>query len=414
MQSFSYNTPTKVFFGENSESKTAALINEFFNTNYGDSIKPKVLVHYGQNHVIKSGLLSKILSLLDNEKIFHVELGGVVPNPHVELVREGINLCKKNDINFILAVGGGSVIDSAKAIGYGLANPEHDVWEYYDKTQEVHGCFPIGAILTISAAGSEMSNSSVITNNALKLKRGLNTEYCCCKFAILNPELTVSLPPYQTASGAVDILMHTLERYFAPERSYTEDSETPGPVGKTVLTDRIAEGLMTTVIEATNKLIQSPQDYNARAEIMWASSLSHNGLTGCGGTGDWACHQMEHELGGMFDCAHGAGIAAIWATWARYVYTKCPERFASFARNVMKVSDSLSIEEQALAGITALENWFIKIGMPVSITELLGKEISDEQIHELAVKCSFFGKRKVGGFYPLSIEQMKAIYKAAR
>ena len=259
-----------------------------------------------------------------------------------------------------------------------------------------------------------MSNSSVITNNELKLKRGLNTEYSRCKFAVMNPELTMSLPAYQTASGAVDILMHTLERYFAPERSYITKTEPAEASGNTILTDKIAESLMTSVIEAASTLIKNPENYDARAEIMWASSLSHNGLTGCGGSGDWACHQMEHELGGMFDCAHGAGIAAIWATWARYVYTKCPERFAKFARNVMNISDNDSIEEEALAGISALENWFKSIGMPVSITELLGKEISEEEIHELAVKCSFYGKRKVGGFYPLSIEEMKAIYRAAK
>ncbi len=414
MLDFMYNTPTKILFGKGTEKQTALLIKEFFNSTYAETIKPRVLVHYGKNHVVKSGLLSTITSLLDKENIFHVELGGVVPNPHVELVRKGINLCVENKINFILAVGGGSVIDSSKAIGYGLANPENDIWCYYDKSKEVHGCMPIGVVLTIAAAGSEMSNSSVITNNELKLKRGLNTEYCRCKFAILNPELTMSLPAYQTASGAVDILMHTLERYFAPERSYLDTAGTPSQEGRTELTDKIAESLMTTVINCTNTLLENPHDYNARADLMWASSLSHNGLTGCGGTGDWACHQMEHELGGMFDCAHGAGIAAIWATWARYVYTKCPERFANFARNVMKVSENQNTEEQALCGIAALESWFKKIGMPVTITELLGKEISDEQIHELAVKCSFYGKRKVGGFYPLSIEEMKAIYKAAR
>ena len=414
MKDFIYNAPTKVLFGKGTEEKTAELIKEYFTSTYGKNLQPRVLVHYGQGHVVKSGLLSKIISLLDNEKIFHIELGGVVPNPHVELVRQAVKLCKENSVNFILAVGGGSVIDSSKAIGYALANPEHDVWEYYEKTQEVHGCYPVGAVLTISAAGSEMSNSSVITNNELKLKRGLNTEYSRCKFAVMNPELTMSLPAYQTASGAVDILMHTLERYFAPERSYITKTEPAEASGNTILTDKIAESLMTSVIDAASTLIKNPENYDARAEIMWASSLSHNGLTGCGGSGDWACHQMEHELGGMFDCAHGAGIAAIWATWARYVYTKCPERFAKFARNVMNISDNDSIEEEALAGISALENWFKSIAMPVSITELLGKEISEEEIHELAVKCSFYGKRKVGGFYPLSIEEMKAIYRAAK
>jgi len=392
MLNFEFYAPTKVVFGKNAENELGKLIKE-------QGCK-KALVHYGGNSAKKSGLLDQIYKLLEEANISYVSLGGVVPNPRLSKVHEGIELCKKEGVDFILAVGGGSVIDSSKGIGYGVAN-DGEVWDFYEKTREPEGCTPIGTILTIAAAGSEMSNSSVITNEDGWLKRGCNSDASRCKFAILNPELTYSLPDYQTASGCTDILMHTMERYL----TLAED---------TMLTDGIGEALMRTVMQSAKVLIEDPHNYNARAEVMWASSLSHNGLTGCGTTGDWASHQLEHELGGMFDVAHGAGLAAIWGSWARYVYTEKVERFAQFAVNVMGVSNNfLNPDKTALAGIRAMEDFFHSISMPTSISQL-GVRLTDEQIDELALKCSFQRTRMIGGFKILEIEDMKNIYNMAR
>lgn len=390
MLNFEYNTPTKVVFGKGAEESTGALVKE-------QGCK-KVLVHFGGKSAKASGLLDRICLSLEKEGISYVTLGGVQPNPRLSKVYEGIELCKKEGVDFLLAVGGGSVIDSAKAIAYGLAN-EGDVWDLYEKKRVPEGCYPVGAVLTIAAAGSEMSNSSVITKEEGWLKRGLNTEYARCKFAIMNPELTYTLPAYQTASGCVDILSHTQERYFTLEEG-------------TELTDEIAEGLMRTVIRNAKLLMTQPEDYTARANVMWASSVSHNGLTGCGTMGDWACHQLEHELGGMFDVAHGAGLAAVYGSWARYVYKVKPERFAKFAEKVFGILEG-SVEEKAVAGIEAMEEFYRSIGMPTNIQEL-GIALTDEQIEELAEKCTFFGKRKIGAFMPLDKEDIIKIYHMAK
>lgn len=392
MVNFEYYTPTKVVFGKDSENRVGELIREF-----GAS---KVLIHYGGGSAERSGLLSRIRRSLEESGISYVTLGGVVPNPRISLVRTGIELCKKEGVDFLLAVGGGSVIDSCKAIGYGLYN-DCDPWLFYSRQAQAKGCTPIGAVLTIAAAGSEMSNSSVITNEDGWLKRGYSTNYARCRFAVMNPELTYTLPPYQTASGCTDILMHTMERYFSHEK-HTE------------LTDGICEALLRTVMKNALILKEDPKNYDARAEVMWAGSLSHNGLTGCGTTGDWATHQIEHELGGMFDVAHGAGLAAVWGSWARYVYMEEPEKFAQFAVNVMGVpAEEKSAEELAMEGICAMEGFFRSIDMPTSLTEL-GVQPTDEQIREMAQKCVFFGKRTVGGFRILKAEDVEKIYQMAR
>ena len=392
MLNFEFYAPTKVVFGKNAENEVGKLIK-------AQGCK-KALIHFGGSSAIRSGLLERIYKLLDQDGISYVSLGGVVPNPRLSKVHEGIELCKKEGVDFILAVGGGSVIDSSKAIGYGVANGG-EVWDFYEKLRTPESCIPIGAILTIAAAGSEMSNSSVITNEDGWLKRGCNGDSSRCKFAIMNPELTYSLPDYQTECGCTDILMHTLERYLTLE----ED---------TMLTDGIGEALMKTVIQNTKILIKDPENYNARAEVMWAGSLSHNGLTGCGTTGDWASHQLEHELGGIYDVAHGAGLAAVWGSWARYVYKEKPQRFAQLAVNVMGVpNDFLDADKTAIAGICAMEDFFHSISMPTSIAEL-GVKLTDEQIDELAYKCSFENTRTIGGFKPLDIEDMKNVYRMAR
>ena len=386
---FNYYTPTQIVFGKGAELQTGALVQ-------AQNCK-KVLLHYGSGSARKSGLLDRIEKSLTEEGIAYVQLGGVVPNPRLSLVYKGIELCRKESVDFILAVGGGSVIDSAKAIGYGVAN-EGDVWELYDRKKQASGCLPIGAVLTIAAAGSEMSDSSVITKEEGGIKRGYSRYYGRLKFAVMNPELTMSLPPYQTASGCTDILMHTMERYFTAG-SHME------------LTDSIAEGLMRTVMKNAEILRDEPGNYDARAEVMWASSLSHNGLTGCGIVDkDFASHALQHEVGGMFDVAHGAGLAAIWGSWARYVYRDCLSRFVKFALDVMGVEAGNSDEETALKGIEAMEAFYHRIGMPVSLKEL-GISPSDEQLQELAKKCSIASGGKKGSAKVLREADMLAIYR---
>ena len=327
MYHFQYFTPTKVAFGKGTVSQVAELIKE-----YGGS---KVLIHYGGGSVIRSGLMDQIKEILDQAQIPYVMLGGAVPNPRLSLVYEGIELCKKEGVDFILAAGGGSAIDSAKAIGYGVAN-EGDVWDFYDYKRKAKGCLPIGVILTLAATGSEMSDSSVITKEEGLIKRGYNSDYGRAKFAIMDPELTKTLPAYQTASGCADIMMHTMERYF-------------GNGEHMELTDQIAEGLLRTVKKNAKLLVMDPDNYDARAEVMWAGSLAHNGLTGCGSNGgDWMSHKLEHELGGMFDVTHGAGLAAIWGSWARYVYKDCLPRFKRFAIQVMDVEAMKKLHEGVL------------------------------------------------------------------
>ena len=391
MENFNYYTPTKVVFGRGTEEQVGELVRE-------QECK-KVLVHYGSGSVKRSGLLDRIYSSLDAAGIEYLSLGGVVPNPRLSLVYEGIRICEEEGVDFILAVGGGSVIDSAKAIGYGVAN-EGDVWDFYEKKRQAKACLPIGVVLTISAAGSEMSDSSVITNEDGWLKRGYSSDLGRARFAVMDPELTMTLPKYQTASGCTDIMMHTMERYF----NQVENME---------LTDGISEHLIRTVMKNARILMEHPDDYNARAEVMWAGSLSHNGLTGCGTDGgDWASHQLEHELGGMFDVAHGAGLAAVWGSWARYVVDARPERFAQFAVNVMGVEKGTDEMETALRGIEAMEDFYRSVEMPVNIREL-GVDPTDDQLREMAEKCSHFRKRTIGCVKKLDVDDMYRIYKNA-
>ncbi len=392
MQTFQYFTPTKVVFGKGTEEQVGELVKEQNAT--------KVLIHYGGGSARKSGLLDRVEASLQAEGIRYVTLGGAVPNPRLSKVYEGIKLGRKEGVDFILAVGGGSAIDSAKGISYGIPY-EGDVWDFYLKKSLPQINIPLGVVLTMAATGSEMSDSSVVTKEEGWLKRSAKSDLGRPKFAILNPELTYTLPEYQTMSGCVDIMMHTMERYF----SHETDTE---------LVDAMAEGLLRTVMQSARVLLEEPCNYEARSEVMWAGSLSHNGLTGCGRKGDWACHQLEHELGGMFDVAHGAGLSAVWGSWARYVYKEDVARFVKFAVNVMGITENVEApEETALAGIKALEDFFRSIRMPVSISQL-GQDISEEQIRELAYKCSFQETRTIGGIKSLNRQDMENIYKMAR
>jgi len=393
MFDFTYYTPTKVVFGRETESQVGKLVKE-----QGAS---KVLLHYGSGSVQRTGLLDRIKSSLADAGVSYVELGGVVPNPRLSKVYEGIELCRQSGVDFILAVGGGSVIDSAKAIGYGIAN-DFDVWELYEHTRKTDKCAPIGVVLTIAATGSEMSNSSVLTKEEGMLKRSYGHDASRPKFAILNPELTMTLPEYQTMCGCTDIIMHTVERYF-----------TQG--GNSEMTDAIAEGLVRTVMKNALILKDDPENYKARAEVMWAGSLSHNGLTGCGANGsDFVTHGLEHELGGMYDVAHGAGLAAIWGSWARYVLDENVYRFFKFAVDAMDIeADPFNMYGVAMDGIEALEQFFKKIGMPINLREL-GIEPSDDDIRLLAHKAAVACGGRKGSAKVLGEEDFVKIFEMAR
>ena len=392
MYNFNYYTPTKVVFGKNTEDQCGELVKE-------QGCK-KVLIHYGSGSVRRSGLLDKVKASLDDAEVDYIELGGAVPNPRLSLVYEGIELAKKEGVDFILAVGGGSAIDSAKAIGYGVAN-EGDVWDFYDRKRQAAGCLPIGVVLTIAATGSEMSNSCVITNEEGWYKKALDTDLARPKFAIMNPEITYTLPDYQTQCGCADIMMHTMERYFVLEDTME-------------ITDKIAQDVMKNVMKYAKILKKDPKNYEARAEIMWCGSLSHNGLTGCGTCGgDWATHLIEHELGGMFDVAHGAGLAAVWGSWARYVMDEKPERFAQFAVNVMGVEECEDIKATAIKGIEAVEDFYREIEMPTNLKEL-GIDPTDEQIKDMAMKATNNDTQQLGAFKKLSAKDLVEIYTAAK
>ena len=392
MKDFNFYAPTRVVFGRESEAKLPELIKQYGGT--------KVLIHYGGGSARRSGLLDKVEQMLREAGIDFVELGGVVPNPLLSKVKEGIALCRREGVDFILAVGGGSVIDSSKAIGYGVPY-EGDVWDFWDNKAVPQTAMPIGVVLTIPAAGSEMSSSTVITQDEGMLKRGFNSDLCRCKFAVMNPERTYTLPPYQTAAGATDIMMHTMERYFSKYEDAT-------------LTDAIAEALLRTVKDAAFEVLKNPEDYRNRANIMWASSLSHNDLTECGTEKDFAVHKLEHELSGLFGVTHGAGLAALWGSWARYVMDKHISRFVQFAVNVMGVTnDFTDPRATALRGIEAIEHFFQQIGMPTSIPALIGRKVTDEEIDTLVAKCSRGGKITLGAMEILKTEDMAAIYRLA-
>ena len=387
---FTFHMQTEIIFGKGTEMSAGALVKKYGGT--------KVMLVFGSGSIYRTKLYDKVVESLCREAIPFVGLGGVKANPLRSLVEEGLELAQKEKVDFLLAVGGGSVIDTAKAIALGLAY-EGDVWDLFSG-QPARNCLPVGTVLTIAAAGSEMSNSCVITNEDGWKKRGLNTDLCRPRFAVMDPELTFTLPAYQTASGCVDIIYHTMERYFS-------GPETVEP------TDSMAEGLMRSMLELSRRVVRDPRDYDARAGIMWAGSLSHNSLTGCGRggcgrIGDWASHQLEHELSGMFDVTHGAGLAAVWGAWSRYVMDAAPERFARFARAVMGVDTPGSDEETALAGIRAFEHFLRSIGMPTTLKEL---GVPENELDLLASKVKRGPDGTTGKFVPLTEADCRAIYE---
>ena len=421
MINFDFFTPTKILFGAGRESEVGKQVAAFGGH--------KVMIIYGKKggHIETSGLLDRVHKSLSDAGLSYVDLNGVVPNPRLSLVKEGIRIGRAEGVDFLLPIGGGSVIDTAKGIGYGIAN-DFEMEDLLYGRVKTDKNLSIGVVLTIAAAGSEMSSSMVLTIEDGMMKRSYGHDCSRPKFAIMNPELTYSLPAYQTASGAADIMMHTMERYFTPT-----DTDTS-------LTDRIAEGLMVSVRDAAQIAVKEPENYEARATLMWAGSLSHNGLTGAGRVSDFGTHKIEHELGGMFDVAHGAGLAAVWGSWARYVYKTNPGRFAQFGKKVfgINISSSTNItpnsdapeqpikpspiitdpeltstDTAALAAITAWETWCHSISMPTTLTEL-GIHPTDAQIEEMAEKCVFGRNGHVGFFQPLTKEDIAAILKMAK
>lgn len=389
MENFTFYSPTKFVFGKEMEAHSGALVREF-----GGS---KVLLHFGGKSAEKSGLLGRVRESLKGADLAFVELGGVHPNPLDDLVYEGIDLCKREGVDFILAVGGGSVIDSAKAIAMGVCY-DGDFWDFYSGKAAAKAAVPVGTVLTIAAAGSEGSGDSVITKKDGMVKRGASGECIRPKFSILNPALTQTLPAYQTACGATDIMAHVCERYF----TNTKNVET---------TDRLCEAVLMAMIHETPKVIADANDYEARANIMWAGMVAHNNIVGVGRDQDWNSHGIEHELSGLYDCAHGAGLAVIMPAWMDFVYKHDVMRFAQWATRVWGCKmDFAEPEATAREGIKRFRQFLHSIGMPINFTELGAKE---EDIPTLVKKFGLAEGATTGGFVKLSSKDIAEIYRIA-
>lgn len=388
MNNFNFYSPTYFVFGKETENQAGKYVKRFNGT--------RVLIHFGSGSVVKNGLLDRVKTSLTESGIWFTELGGVVPNPRSGLVYQGIDICKKENVDFVLAIGGGSVIDSAKAIAVG-ALYDGDFWDFYSGKQYVKKALPLGTILTLTAAGSEGSSGSVITHENGMLKRATGGDAMRPAFSILNPQLTCSLPPYQTACGATDMMAHVMERYF----TNTKNVE---------ITDRLAEGILLTVINEAPKAMANPDDYEARANLMWAGMVAHNDTCGVGRDSDWSSHQMEHELSGLYDVAHGAGLAVMFPAWMKYVMNHDVMRFAQFAVRVWGCEmDFQNPEKTAKQGIECYEKFVSSLGMPIRFSELGAKA---EDIPVL-VKTMGLGNNTQGSFVKLTEDDVRKIYELA-
>jgi len=387
MQNFEYYARTKIIFGKDTESKAGQETAQY---------AKKILLHHSGGHAAKSGLIGRVKESLKSAGVEWVELDGVQPNPVLSLVNKGIDIVKKEKLEFILAVGGGSAIDSAKAIAIGAAN-EGDVWDFFERKKTASKTMPVGAVVTIPAAGSESSNSCVITNEQGPWKRGVNYECNRPVFAILNPELSYTLPPFQTACGIADMMAHIMERYFTKE-PHVE------------LTDELCEGALRAIIRNGRRIFSGGErDYNARAEIMWAGSLAHNNIFGTGRVGDWASHQMGHELSALFNTTHGAALTVIFPAWMRYNIKEDTSRFARFAVKVWGVDGAFyDLEQAALEGVFRMKNYFRSIGLPVSFADA---KIDASRIGEMAKRAVKFGP--IGNYRKLEEKDIEAIYQLA-
>ncbi len=387
MQNFTYHAPTKVFFGKDTHKQIGEII-----AGYGFR---KIMMQYGKGSIKQNGLYDEVMASLSAHGIEVVECGGVQPNPTLEFVHEAIRIARENNVEMILAVGGGSVIDSCKYTAVGVPY-DGDVWDFPTRKAVATKSLPVGCILTLSAAGSEMSASAVITNEAECQKRGFGSERNRCLFAVCNPELTYTVSPYQTACGIVDSMAHTMERYFIN-------------CEPTDLTDRLAESVLHALVDAGKTLMNNPRDYEARATAMWGSSISHNGLTGCGRGDFLAVHQLEHAVSGEFTAvAHGAGLAVLFPAWARFCYHRNIPRFAQFARRVWDVTEA-NDEQAAIEGIEAMATFFKQLGMPTTLREF---DIPKDKIPRLCELCTNGGTRVIDSYIPMDYEAVKQIFES--
>ena len=391
MKNFVYQLPTKFLFGRGAENEVGREVRALGGT--------KVLIHYGGGSAVRSGLIDRVKKALDAENIGYVELGGVQPNPRDAMVYKGIALARREGVDFVLAVGGGSSIDSSKAIAHGLQY-DGDFWDFFCGKAKPEKTTPLGVVLTMSAAGSESSNSCVITQESTRTKRGLRSELNRPRFAAMNPELAMTLPPYQIACGATDILAHIMERYFTCETEVD-------------LTDRLCEGAMQAVIRAAKIAVKMPDSYDAQAQLMWGSTIAHNETLGVGRVSDFGSHQIEHELSALYDVPHGAGLAVVFPAWMRYQLSKNPMRFAQFAVRVYGCSmDFEHPERTALAGVEAHEAFLREIGMPVTLHEL-GARAEDSPALAAKTKKTNLETMTTGGAFPMTTQDVEAILHLA-
>ncbi len=391
MEKFTYMLPTEMVFGRGSEKQTAELIKKYGGSN--------VLVVYGGGSVKRTGLLGTICDELKAAGLRYTTLGGVQPNPLVSFVNDAVKAAAADGIDFVLAVGGGSVIDTAKAIAHGIQYPDCDIWDIWSKKVKLEKTTPFGSVLTLAAAGSETSDSAVLTKDDTHQKRGFSTVLNMAKFAVMNPELTYSAPTYQKACGCADIFMHTLERYFAKEKP-------------NYLTDFIAEGVLKTVMMQAPVMLNNPADYVSHSEIMYAGSVSHNGITGLGRGRDFTVHKFGHELSGKFDVTHGASLTAMWGSWARYVYKEDVERFVHLGKALFDSEEKG--EAGAIAAIEKIEEFFrAGLGLPISLSGLMERKLTDAEIDELTDNCAANNALPIGCFHPIGKEDIRSIYQMA-
>lgn len=389
MENFNFYSPTEFVFGKDTEQKAGQLLKQHGAT--------KVFIHYGGGSVKRTGLLDRVKNAIEKEGLEYVTLGGAKPNPVDTLVYEGIELCKKENCDFVLPVGGGSTIDSAKAIAAG-ALYDGDFWDFYDRKARIEKALPVGVVLTIPAAGSEGSGASVITKESEGLKRGTGSNALRPQFAVINPELTYTLPMWHTAAGIVDMMSHIFERYLTP----TQD---------VILTDRMSEGVLVSIMEAARTIMKEPENYEARATICWAGTIAHNGVLGVGRAEDWTTHGLEHELSALYDMTHGAGLAVMFPAFMRYTLDRDVERYYRFATKVMGVPENHDHKrEAALEGIKRLEDFFGEIGMPTSFEEADAKK---EDIPKLVKTLKRNRGETFGTFMTLTLDDAKKIYESA-
>lgn len=389
MENFEFRNPTRIVFGKGTESQVGAQV-------VAAGAK-RILLHYGGGSIKSSGLYDRVIASLRSAGVEWLELGGVKPNPRLSLVHQGVKLCKEKKIELVLAVGGGSAIDSGKAIAMGAVT-DRDVWDFFAGKAEPTAALPVGTVLTIPAAGSEASTASVVTKDEGLLKRGFNHELIYPRFSILNPELAFTLPPFQVACGAADIMAHLMERYFTTVKAVE-------------FTDRLLEATMKTVARKVVKVLASPRDYDSWAELMWAGTVAHNNLLNTGRIGDWASHDIEHELSAIYDVAHGAGLAVVFPAWMKHTLSRDPNRFAQWATRVWNVDlDFWNVEATAREGIRRLEAFFHSIGLGTRLSDL---RIGSDRLDEMAGKCTGGGERTVGNFVKLDRAAVRAIYGLA-